>query len=257
MEQQGEVGLDYTPFEALEESNQDIGVVLYLLHSENWKENFIGIDQLRAINKYRWLEFLDYWPRVSDRVMELMDSIRSSLSKNTLLLLSECFAEPRENSEMVAQCVATLLLTKTVNEKSFIRGEAVTALTNICATVTSEEIARQLLEGCFHKSGQIADIAYQHLATILPRLYPNTVLHITLRLLDSKRQKTLTGSKECLKHLSENWPDFSQAVSALAASEQEKVRQALQQKAKRAGGLREMIQKSKKENVQPTFILEE
>lgn len=257
MEEQGEVGLEYTHYDFLEESSQDIGVVLYLLHSDNWKENFIGLDQLRAINKYRYADFLDYWPRISDKVIELMDSIRSSISKNALVLLSEVFKTPREHLEMVAQSVVPLLLTKAVNEKSFLRSEALLALSLICDTITCETVAEQLLEGCFRKSGQIADIAFQHLSVLLPRLNPQISLFISVRLLSCKRQGTMTGTKEFLKKLSQTWPEFNTALMGLPGQDQEKINGAIQTKPKRLGGIRELIQKSRKENVQPSFVLEE
>src|SRR5574343_467448 len=91
-----EPGDRYVSFLALERPDKDIKEVVQMIFEQDWQMNFDSVTQLRGFIKFCWEEFSHYFGYLRPRIMNLAFSIRSSLSKNTLMLLSELFITQRE-----------------------------------------------------------------------------------------------------------------------------------------------------------------
>jgi len=251
-------GVEYLEYQELQPTDEELPAVLQALHSEDWKDNFLAIQQLRAFNKFRWEDLCLVWAQSAHKLLELIDSIRSSVSKHALMLLSEIFMAPRYGMESFVELALPILLVKAINEKAFIRNEAKKTLEYISSNCPYESTAYILCSHCFHKSGTISDIAYTHLQKTFGSLVPAVVFGICVQLLDSKRAPTLKGTKEQLIHLQKSWADFKIAVNELDHLQQRKIQRWLEQRPERkAGNLRDMIKRRKKEPVQPVFELVE
>lgn len=133
-------------------------------NSNNWKAQFFALDLLRSLNKFRSEDFMTkVLPKTFDYVITLIDSIRSNLSKNALLLIKEIFQvnklsalEP-ENMPIILR----KLFDKAISDKMFLKQEA---KNSILAMEKNEEALYEynlagLSELCFDKNSSICELA--------------------------------------------------------------------------------------------------
>jgi hypothetical protein len=103
--------------------------------SENWKDKFEAIEQLRILNKFHFDQFCSKLPEATPFIEESIDNLRSNISKNSLLLVSEIFAVPRiYDLGLLLEHVLRPTLLKTTFEKQFIAKEAAQAMKHITQT---------------------------------------------------------------------------------------------------------------------------
>lgn len=224
LERTEESNVSYTPSESLEETKQEVTIILALLHSNDWKNEFLALDQLRALLKFRWDEFLVNWPLAHTKVLELTDSPRSNLSKNALMLFTDCFQGAHSGiEELIVQALPVLFI-KATNDKTFIKTEALAALTVLSTVYSGSFLAYQLVEYCFHRATNICELAFDKLTVILRTLPQEEAFRILLRLLDCKRQRILSLTEKHLSELKDNWSGFERELATLKAADREKVR---------------------------------
>ena len=99
--------------------------VLQQSKSEDWKEQYEAVNQLRVINKHNRAYLQTKMSNFAEFVKSQTDNLRSNLIKNSLLFVKELFTErsDKELSEFVRIVLPHVLL-KTVYEKNFIVVEA-------------------------------------------------------------------------------------------------------------------------------------
>ena len=229
-----EVGCEYLAFESLMEIEDSLDVIIALFHSEQWKENFQGLNLLRRVNKYRRAEVPELFQHLLSKICVFVDSPRSALAKNALFFISECFSTFNSYLVPLALQLTQLLLVKSINEKSFIRIEAVKALTSLSDNYYSDEQIVEIFKGnCYHKSPSLSKNAFTHLNKMLGKIDTRLSFRICLELENCKRQGIIEGAKAHLKLLSTTWPDFQQTVSTLNEREKQLISTVMNEKAKR------------------------
>lgn len=216
--------MSYTPAESLEETPQEVADTLTLLHSNYWKDEFLALDQLRALLKFRWEEFIVNWPLAHVKVLELADSPRSNLSKNALMLFTDCFRGAHSGAEELIAQALPVLFTKATNDKGFIKAEALASLALLSTVYSGPFLAHQIVEYCFHRAPHVCELAFDKLTVILGTLPQEETFGIWLRLLNCKRQRILSQTEMHLAELRDNWGGFDRELLALEAPDREKVR---------------------------------
>ena len=124
--------------EILSEKNSDwtlqIGVINYLRRVQKYDKNVFG-------------QFF-YGAKIYPKLLDLINSVRSSVSKNALLLLNEIFSDPEVNNSTLSLAKATLplLIPKINSNQSFIKAECKQLLESICKNVTNPELLLIILQ---------------------------------------------------------------------------------------------------------------
>jgi CLASP N terminal len=203
----------YTTYEDLLQSVQDIKETTVLLFSDNWEENFHSITHLRSCVKYNWEEFQHYWEYIRPRILQLASSLRSTLAKNALILISEILKFPRENFEISE--ILNMLLNKSAIEKSFIKSEIITGIENACNNYPSLVNSEILLCHSFSKSNNISKISLKYLDIMLTKLALDEKFNILAKLNQGKRYEHNIIAKKILLDLESNWNELPGQLETL------------------------------------------
>lgn len=209
-----EPGDRYTTYENLSTELKDIKETCTKLFSENWEENFEAVTELRAFIKFNWEDFKHYWTYLRPRIMQVSFSLRSFLSKNSLMLLSELFGEPREG--MVPTDILEFLLSKSASEKLFLKSEILTAVSNLCENFANIEIFKVVVQKSLSKSAEIAKVSLNLLEKSYEKLGFSDKFELLLMLEGGKRQEHLNIGKKIYSDLDSGWSDFQETREKLS-----------------------------------------
>lgn len=121
--------------------------------SEDWREQYGTINQLRILNKYHFECFEAKIDSFCDFVKSQVESLRSNLIKNALILVREVFSKKRDR-EMAsfAKSILPSVLVKAIYEKNFIAQEAKKCIQGAIANFPYPETIDALVEGCQSKN---------------------------------------------------------------------------------------------------------
>ncbi|KAL4484562.1 hypothetical protein ABPG74_019739 [Tetrahymena malaccensis] len=211
-------------------------------NSNNWKAQFTAIDQLRALNKFRSEDFITkVFPKTFDFVIALIDSIRSNLSKNALLLVKEIFLV-NKLSALEPEAVPIILrklFDKAISDKMFLKQEAKNAILQM--EKNDEALFDCNLGGlselCFDKNASICELACQSLHNIIIQnkhnidklsvdAYNNLIATLS-KCLEGKRALLKKLAKEMCQAIHQQKGD--NAFSSLSQPEQQQIIQAISQ----------------------------
>lgn len=248
----------YLSSEELAETGLSVEYYISLLSSLNWKEQFDGITGLRVVNKYRWEEYRQSGSCFVTHILAQLDSPRSCLVKNALILVNETFLTPREGTEFFIEILVQPLLVKSVNDKSFIKSVSREALYNAADHCACESLVSLLCNSCLNKSAVICDIAYEILARMMPSVPEFLRFNTCAMLLNSKRKPILNLAQDNLKKLQLENVEFDEWLSLLHPTAQDKVRRAVEPRfASKTGDFRSFIGDRKKARQGAMFELVE
>ena len=166
-----EAAAEYTEFRDLEENaDQSPDWIAEQLASEDWKATFEALDALRRLNKFRKSVMEGEIARFGEFILNQVDNLRSSISRNACWLVNEIFQTSKnlevEFSDEFGQFVVAaipVMIHKCGYEKKFIQAEAQKALETIVAHVKSKELVQGLLEGTSSKNKLIHDVSCDQL----------------------------------------------------------------------------------------------
>lgn len=135
----------------------------------NWKEHFDVIENLRVLNKFYANEFRTHLSEFNDFLQKSVESLRSNLSKNALMLIKEVFHSYRnsDSSESFLNSIVPIILEKSVSEKGFLKNEARAALKALEKTGCNNHVIKVLCDRSFDKNGVISELSFQSLAEIV------------------------------------------------------------------------------------------
>jgi len=237
----------YTSYEALEPLQPDPASYDGLLRSLDWKVQFSTLTVLRQVCKHQRELFFQLAEQLLPLLVALSDSIRSNLSKNALLLLTEMFLEPHPAHAQMAEMLVPGLLQKTVCEKTFLKQQAAAALRNLCREASSPVVLQQLGSLCWHKSGVICDNAFLYLKIAYERAETGEVFRSATALLNSKRKKIEAGATSTLRSM-QPLPQFPALLATLDPTLRAQVDRALLVRpgAAQAKDIRSFIEERKK-----------
>lgn len=196
----------YTNYEDLSTTLPNIKEITILLFSNNWEDNFESLTRLRTFNKHNWNELKYYWIYLKPRIIELCSSLRSSLSKNALIFVSETLNAKKELFEV--KDLLKMLLSKLAIEKSFIKSEVMNGISKICTNYSSLDNCEIILDYTFSKSVNIAKMALKYLENMLSKLSPENNYKVLLRIEKGKRQEHSNLAKKILAELNDEWPEY-------------------------------------------------
>lgn len=64
-----------------------------IIDKENWQSTFLSIDGIRYLNKYKRSELNNILTKNSEHIVASINNLRSSISKNALILIKEVLKE--------------------------------------------------------------------------------------------------------------------------------------------------------------------
>lgn len=283
-----DAGIEYTneaDLADIEASDDSVAAIIARLNSEDWKENFFGVDDLRRLYRHHPAEFGSYLPKFQSNIVEDVENLRSSIARNTLMLVNEIFSTDKNTNESsdsgatsayttFAVAVLPIVCKRLADDKSFISSRAKTATELIAKHCINKLITEELCNLTRSKSLVIASEANHALrsSTVLmsadhvkDKNNMDKLLKCISEDLVSKRQPFSKNSKLMLKEFKEKVGDdgLKEVAMEVLGNEDEvkKIMQAfLAKKGKDSSkGFREFLQKKKSvkskkdETVEDTF----
>jgi len=223
----------YTAFDDLEncyEKDSNFGAIISELKDQvesedNWRIHFDAVETLRILNKYYPNEIRRFFADLVTFLQKSLESLRSNLSKNTLMLIREIFQAYKHTQALDSFLteIVPIILEKSVSEKSFLKNEARAALKALEITGCNNNVIRVLCDKSFDKNGVISELSFQSLTDIIQQAKENltesisddileVLFHTVAQSLDGKRavnKRVAKGLCEQLKRLfSESGKDF-------------------------------------------------
>ena len=165
-----EVKVDYTEFESLENNFIKCSNVQQIFdaieaeissYSQNWRKDFETMNNLRKLNKFfTQNEIIPVIMSYLKLIISCINSIRSNLIKNALLLLSELF----QNKKLVWESsfyfsILPIVYDKIISEKAFIKIEVKKVIKNLEDNYFNEEILSIVSKLCGDKNFHIAEFS--------------------------------------------------------------------------------------------------
>ena len=198
----------------------------------DWTVQFDTIEGLRVLNKYYTSELRKKLSEFTPFLHKSVESLRSNVSKNTLMLIKEVFTVYRDTKEKDSDTflngILPVILEKSVSEKGFLKKEARDALKALEKTGCNNSVVRVLCDKSFDKNGTISELSFKSLAEIVQESKENltekiseehmqTLFKTVAQLLDGKRavnQRVAKGLCEQLKEaFSEKENDFQRLMT--------------------------------------------
>ncbi len=223
----------YTAFDDLEncyEDTSNFGAIIsdlkeQVTSEDNWRIHFDAIESLRVLNKYYPNDIRKYFADLSVFLQKSMESLRSNLSKNTLMLIREIFESYKHTQSLdeFLKEIVPIILEKSVSEKSFLKNEARAALKALEKTGCNNNVIQVLCNKSFDKNGVISELSFQALTEVVQQADENltenisndileVLFHTIAQSLDGKRavnKRVAKGLCEKLKGLfSQKEKDF-------------------------------------------------
>jgi hypothetical protein len=211
----------------------------WLLFSENWEENLNALAYLRVLLKSNYNEFKSHWENIYPRVVQLCLSIRSAVSKNALNFVAELVSEKREGFETAD--LLTFLLSKSANEKSFLKSEITNAIENLCVNYPSLNNCQRIVEQSHSKSANVAKVSLKYIEEMVFKLTNEEMLQILIMLMEGKRQEHTSIARKIVINLSKDWEGFEEKVEEMEDKEKKWVRKLSEKKENNKPSLKEMI----------------
>lgn len=148
--------VDLIDFDRPDAYNEYFDEAIMYTSSDDWKEHFFSLETLRKINKFS--------PDVIDaRIMEVyqfindcINSPRTSLTKNCLVLIQEIFMTSRsEKLVEFASLIAPIIELKIGYEYNMIQVESKFALQFLSASIPYPKVIEAICSGCDSKVQKI------------------------------------------------------------------------------------------------------
>lgn len=221
-----DAGIEYTDQDDLKDiqaTDENVAAIIDRLNSEDWKENFYGVDDLRSLYKHHPEGFRTYLPKYQNHIVEDVENLRSSISRNSLNLVVEVFSthknlsEKDENGDITPYAsfaceVLPIVCKRLADDKAFISSKAKTATELISKHCVSKQITERLCELTRSKSLVISSEANHALkANIIvmesehckDKDNMQKLLTVISEDLNTKRQPFSKNAKLILKELKE------------------------------------------------------
>ena len=123
--------------------------------AQDWASNFDTLNMIRRLLRHHPGVFLAQTSlhAIVLNVIRMADSLRSSLAKNSLIVISEMSQALKRALDMEMDVLAALLLRKCADTNVFISQEAGKAMVSVCSNCTGSRVAASMLgQASFAKS---------------------------------------------------------------------------------------------------------
>ena len=156
----------------------------------DWTLKISVINYLRRIFKFEKQVFAQffYGAKFYQKIIELIDSVRSSLAKNVLILLNEIFSEPISNStdkpnsnSLIPVIKATIphLISKINSNKSFIKADSNVCLESIVKNINNIDVLITFMQIMCNKKGKDAELSADFSMKMIKNLGKEFLMQIT------------------------------------------------------------------------------
>lgn len=175
---------------------------------EDWKTQFDVLESLRILNKYNSSIFGKSLNDYTTFIQKSMNSIRSNLSKNGLLLVKEIFGQFKETNppaEFLAVIVPSVL-ERGISDKGFIKAEARGALKVLEKNALNDSIVVILCERSFDKNFNIGELSFGTLSEIVAQGKENLDERLSkeaVKVLFETISKAINGKRAVMKKAAE------------------------------------------------------
>ena len=187
-----------------------------------WIEHVQAINYLRRLRKYQ-KEIFDrvmYDLNIFEIILSYLNSVRTTLSKITLVFIKELFSEYEfeynnndEQIELVKfiQFITPKLILKANSEKSFLKEEAINCLKNLSKNMTYGDTLITLIKSCIENNGNsICELSFNFIQDLLTNFdinyliyfdYWNEFFEILIKILKMKKEPYIKKSILLIKSL--------------------------------------------------------
>ena len=174
----------------------------------DWKKQFETLECLRILNKYHYTELNPKILGFTDFIVSCIDSLRSNLNKEALLLLQELLPNSRSIPlpYTFIDKIVPILCEKSISEKGFIRLEARKVVKELELFCAGDASVIALVAKSFDKNVTICEFAFQALCQSIKNLGDDLQFKLTFggcKVLFRAILKALDGKRAIMKKQSE------------------------------------------------------
>ena len=180
-----------------------------------WIEHVKAINYLRRLKKYKKEVFdrVMYDLNIFEIILSYLNSVRTTLSKVTLVFIKELFSEYEfeynNNNEQIElikfiQFITPKLILKANSEKSFLKDEAINCLKNLSKNMTYGDTLITLIKVCINNNGNsICELCFNFIQELLTNFdinyliyfdYWNEFFEILIKILKMKKEPYMKKS---------------------------------------------------------------
>ena len=154
-----------------------------------WREHVQAINYLRRLRKYE-KEIFDrvmYDLNIFEIILSYLNSVRTTLSKITLVFIKELFSEYEfeynDNDEQIElikfiKFITPKLILKANSEKSFLKDEAINCLNNLSKNMTYGDTLIALIKVCITNNGNsICELSFNFIQELLKNFDINYLIY--------------------------------------------------------------------------------
>lgn len=154
-----------------------------------WKEHVQAINYLRRLRKYekKIFERVMYDLNIFEIILSYLNSVRTTLSKVTLVFIKELFSEYEfeynDNDEQIEliqfiKFITPKLIVKANSEKSFLKDEAINCLNNLSNNMTYGDTLIALMKVCITNNGNsICELSFNFIQELLQNFDINYLIY--------------------------------------------------------------------------------
>jgi hypothetical protein len=169
----------------------------------DWKTHFDLIDQLRSLNKFYpeiMNQNLDFF---TSFIQKSMNSLRSNLTKNALILVREIFEQSKDCTPSFdfLKVIIHSTLDRAISDKAFIKNEARAAMKVLEKNGFNDSIIQILCEKSFDKNASISELSFLTIAEIAKEGKENLLQRlsfISLQILFETIAKAVNGKRSVI-----------------------------------------------------------
>ncbi len=208
---QGSSSEIYTPFEDLPnlfQNSQDLnsnieGLKELSSDKYDWKTHFDLIDQLRSLNKYYIATLAQNLDFFSIFIQKSMNSLRSNVSKNALILVKEIFEQSTDHNPSIdfLKVIIHSTLVRAISDKAFIKTEARSVIKVLEKNGFNDPTIQILCEKSFDKNTSISELSFLTMAEIAKEGKENLLQKlsfISLQILFETIAKAVNGKRSVI-----------------------------------------------------------
>ena len=165
----------------------------YIAEKENWRSVFISIDQLRFLNKFYRSDLTATILQFTPHIIESIQNLRSSIRKNSLMLVKEIFEQTSLDSPLPSefyQAVLGEVVAKSGSDLKFIATESIGALRALASHLDEPQIPFLLSFGLLSKNKNASQHSGDSLKAFLKNLAKKDLGH---KLLTPEQSKVFLG----------------------------------------------------------------
>lgn len=195
----------------------------------NWRGQTESVDVLRSQNKFYNNEIDEILKFFQVSLIECIDSLRSSVSKNSLMFVHEFFCNSKnfKISPETLTIIVPIQLHRAVGDKAFIRQEASKSVETLVKNCVYDSTFIEILKECEHKIFQIGELALESVSKLVQNIGENfskqehatlcSLLTVLSKVIAGKRKNMTTRAQKTVENIQKLWgrDNYSKFINVL------------------------------------------